>query len=111
MEPPVGRQVLATLQLCAPDRQRPTARGVRRLARRLHEEYKLPVYVLVDNDPWGYYIYTVLKQGSINLAYESQRMAIPNAKFIGSPASIRAVWIAGNVKIKLNERTSPARRN
>ena len=26
-------------------------RGVRRLARRLHEEYGLPVYVLVDNDP------------------------------------------------------------
>ena len=31
-------------------------RGVRRLARRLHEEKRLPVYVLVDNDPWGYYI-------------------------------------------------------
>src|SRR5213596_4133001 len=26
-------------------------RGVRRLARRLHEEKRLPVYVLVDNDP------------------------------------------------------------
>src|SRR5882724_11253017 len=51
-------------------------RGVRRLARRLHEEYKIPVYVLVDNDPWGYYIYSVVKQGSINLAFESQRMAI-----------------------------------
>ncbi|HEU4338816.1 MAG TPA: DNA topoisomerase IV subunit A, partial [Planctomycetota bacterium] len=38
-------------------------RGVRRLARRLHEEQKLPVYVLVDNDPWGYYIYSVVKQG------------------------------------------------
>src|SRR5881409_3181009 len=58
-------------------------RGVRRLARRLHEEQRLPVYVLVDNDPWGYYIYSVVKQGSINLAFESQRMAIPKAKFIG----------------------------
>src|ERR671918_869740 len=58
-------------------------RGVRRLARRLHEEYRLPVYVLVDNDPWGYYIYSVVKQGSINLAFESERMAIPKAKFIG----------------------------
>ena len=58
-------------------------RGVRRLARRLHEEYKIPVYVLVDNDPWGYYIYSVVKQGSINLAFESERMAIPKAKFIG----------------------------
>ncbi|MEK6586950.1 MAG: DNA topoisomerase IV subunit A, partial [Nitrospirota bacterium] len=56
-------------------------RGVRRLACRLHEEHRLPVYVLVDNDPWGYYIYSVVKQGSINLAFESERMAIPKAKF------------------------------
>jgi DNA topoisomerase-6 subunit A len=58
-------------------------RGVRRLCRRIHDEWKKPVYVLVDNDPWGYYIYSVVKQGSINLAFESQRMAIPDAKFIG----------------------------
>jgi len=59
------------------------ARGVRRLLRRMHDELKLPLYVLVDNDPWGLYIYSVLKQGSINLAYESVRMAIPGARFIG----------------------------
>jgi DNA topoisomerase-6 subunit A len=58
-------------------------RGVRRLVYRMHTELKLPVYVLVDNDPWGYYIYSVLKQGSINLAFESGRMAIPAARFIG----------------------------
>jgi len=58
-------------------------RGVRRLMCRMHRELKLPVYVLVDNDPWGYYIYSVVKQGSINLAFESQRMAIPAARFIG----------------------------
>ncbi len=58
-------------------------RGVRRLLNRLHHELNLPVYCLLDNDPWGYYIYSVLKQGSINLAYESKRMAIPEAKFLG----------------------------
>ena len=52
-------------------------RGVRRLLYRMHNELKLPVYCVLDNDPWGYYIYSVLKQGSINLAFESQRMAIP----------------------------------
>ena len=52
-------------------------RGVRRMLYRLHNELKLPVYCLLDNDPWGYYIYSVLKQGSINLAFESKRMAIP----------------------------------
>jgi len=58
-------------------------RGVRRLIYRLHHELNLPVYVLVDNDPWGYYIYSVVKQGSINLAFESTRMAVPAARFVG----------------------------
>ena len=58
-------------------------RGVRRLLHRLHYELQLPVYCLLDNDPWGYYIYSVIKQGSINLAYESKRMAIPNARYVG----------------------------
>lgn len=58
-------------------------RGVRRLVQRMHTELKLPVYVLVDNDPWGFYIYSVIKQGSINLAYESMRMAVPGARFVG----------------------------
>jgi DNA topoisomerase-6 subunit A len=80
-------------------------RGVRRLARRLHEEKKLPVYVLVDNDPWGYYIYSVVKQGSINLAFESERMAIPRAKFIGlSSSDPEAYKLPRNVGIKLNEK-------
>ncbi|MFN4242985.1 MAG: DNA topoisomerase IV subunit A [Tepidisphaerales bacterium] len=58
-------------------------RGVRRLLRRLNEELGLPIYCLLDCDPWGHYIYSVIKQGSISLAFESQRLAIPDAKFIG----------------------------
>jgi DNA topoisomerase-6 subunit A len=80
-------------------------RGVRRLARRLNEERKLPVYVLVDNDPWGYYIYSVIKQGSISLAYESQRMAVPDAKFIGlSSADPEEFGLPRTVGIKLNDK-------
>jgi DNA topoisomerase-6 subunit A len=59
------------------------ARGARRLLQRMSRELKLPVYVLVDCDPWGLYIYSVLKQGSISLAYESMRLALPKARFIG----------------------------
>ncbi len=58
-------------------------RGVRRLLSRMHNELKLPIYCLLDNDPWGFYIYSVIKQGSINLAFESARMAVPAAQFIG----------------------------
>lgn len=79
-------------------------RGVRRLLHRLHNELKLPIYCLLDNDPWGYYIYSVIKQGSINLAYESKRMAIPDAKFLG----LRSIdydrcGLTSSVQIMLND--------
>lgn len=61
-------------------------RGVRRLLQRLHLEHKLPIYVLVDGDPWGIYIYSVLKFGSIGLAHISERLAIPGCKMLGLTA-------------------------
>ena len=79
-------------------------RGVRRLLYRLVDELKLPLYVFVDNDPWGYYIHSVIKQGSINLAYESARMAIPEARFLGlSSYDPERYGIASSVSIKLND--------
>jgi DNA topoisomerase-6 subunit A len=79
-------------------------RGVRRLVQRMHTELKLPVYVLVDNDPWGFYIYSVVKQGSINLAYESMRMAVPAARFLGiSSADPGRYSIPENCAIKMDD--------
>jgi DNA topoisomerase-6 subunit A len=79
-------------------------RGVRRMLHRLHHELKLPVYCLLDNDPWGYYIYSVIKQGSINLAYESRRMAIPEARFLGLRSDdYMRCQLSPSVQIKLNE--------
>jgi DNA topoisomerase-6 subunit A len=79
-------------------------RGVRRMLNRLHNELQLPIYCLLDNDPWGYYIYSVIKQGSINLAYESQRMAIPEAKFLGLRSrDYERCGLLPSVRINLNE--------
>jgi DNA topoisomerase-6 subunit A len=79
-------------------------RGVRRLLHRLHNELELPVYCLLDNDPWGYYIYSVLKQGSINLAFESVRMGIPAAKYIGLRSKdFERCQLSNSVKINLND--------
>lgn len=80
-------------------------RGVRRLLHRLNTELGLPVYCLLDCDPWGHYIYSVIKQGSIALAYESERMAVPDAKFLG----IRAIdyercELTDDVQIDLNDK-------
>jgi DNA topoisomerase-6 subunit A len=79
-------------------------RGVRRLLYRLHNELKLPVYCVLDNDPWGYYIYSVIKQGSINLAFESQRMAIPDAKYLGLRSiDLERCKLPNSVKISLSD--------
>ncbi len=68
-------------------------------------ELKLPVYVLVDNDPWGFYIYSVVKQGSINLAYESMRMAVPDGALRRAcPPSTRTKYkLPSNVAIKMDD--------
>ncbi len=80
------------------------SRGVRRMLFRLHNELKLPVYCLLDNDPWGYYIYSVLKQGSINLAFESKRMAIPDAVFLGLRSiDFERCQLSKSVQINLND--------
>jgi len=59
------------------------ARGIRRLASRLSEDHKLPLYIFTDGDAYGWYIYSVIKWGSMNLAHVSDRLGTPNAKFLG----------------------------
>lgn len=59
------------------------ARAERRLLSRLKEEADIPVYCFCDMDVWGQYIYSVYKQGSINLAFFSEKAACPEAKYLG----------------------------
>ncbi|MDB4995778.1 MAG: hypothetical protein JWM74_3210 [Myxococcaceae bacterium] len=80
------------------------ARGARRFLQRMATELKIPIYILVDNDPWGLYIYSVLKQGSISLAYESMRMAVPNVRFLGmSSFDYKKFTLPNAVEIKLSK--------
>lgn len=80
------------------------SRGVRRLLQRLNSELGLPIYCLLDCDPWGHYIFSVIKQGSISLAFESNRLAIPQAKFIGVRSKdFTACGLSEDVQIALND--------
>jgi DNA topoisomerase VI subunit A len=79
-------------------------RGCRRLLQRLNHELKLPIICLLDCDHWGHYIYSVIKQGSISLAFESTRLAIPDAKFLGIRAKdFRECGLDDAVKIDLTD--------
>jgi len=79
-------------------------RGVRRLLQRFSQQLKLPIICLLDCDPWGHYIFSVIKQGSISLAFESSRLAIPEARFLGIRAKdYEACELPETVKIDLND--------
>jgi DNA topoisomerase VI subunit A len=79
-------------------------RGCRRLLQRFSQELKLPIICLLDCDPWGHYIYSVIKQGSISLAFESSRLAIPQAKYLGIRAKdYRECDLSEAVKIDLSD--------
>lgn len=79
-------------------------RGCRRLLQRLNQELKLPIICVLDCDPWGHYIYSVIKQGSISLAFESSRLAIPDAKFLGIRAKdFKECDLSDAVKIDLEQ--------
>ena len=59
------------------------SRATRRLIHRLHYEHHLPIYVFTDGDPYGFYIYSVVKRGSMRMSYLSTKLAVPEAKFVG----------------------------
>jgi DNA topoisomerase VI subunit A len=83
-----------------------TTRGIRRLLQRLANEQKLPIYVLTDNDPWGIYIYSVLKHGSISLAHMSDEMAIKDVRYLGVTCDDVQQYKLERHYIKLTEQDS-----
>ncbi len=65
-----------------------TAGGVgdiatRMFLKRLNKELNLPVFSLVDSDPYGHYIHSVYLRGSKRLSYESPFLATPDIKLLG----------------------------
>ena len=59
-------------------------RACRRFVRRLADVKKLPVYVFVDGDPYGFgNIYRTLKVGSGNAAHLNEYFCVPQATFMG----------------------------
>lgn len=65
-----------------------TAKGAADIAtrmflRKLSKDLKLPVFSLVDSDPYGHYIHSVYLRGSKRLSYESPFLATPDIKLLG----------------------------
>ncbi|MFA5357311.1 MAG: DNA topoisomerase IV subunit A [archaeon] len=79
------------------------ARGTRRLVHRVHSELEMPIYVFTDGDPYGWYIYSVVKQGSMALAAHSEFLSVPDAKYIGMTLDDVETYDLKNVTEKMKE--------
>ena len=53
----------------------------------MNEEYRIPVTVFTDGDPWSFRIFASVAYGSIKTAHISDYLATPTAQFIGITAS------------------------
>lgn len=58
-------------------------RATRMMARTLNEEWKKPLVVFADADPWGLGIALRYKIGSESLSYDSNRLVTPDAQILG----------------------------
>ncbi|KAH7956822.1 meiotic recombination protein SPO11 [Rhipicephalus sanguineus] len=57
--------------------------NTREFVRRLHVELQLPVYALVDADPYGVEILCVYAYGSLAMASETDSLAVPGIRWLG----------------------------
>jgi DNA topoisomerase-6 subunit A len=79
------------------------ARGTRRLIHRIHDELGLPIICFTDGDPYGWYIYSVIKQGSMALAAHSEFMSVPDAKYVGMTLDDIETYDLKNVTEKMKD--------
>lgn len=78
--------------------------AVRMFLKRLSKELSLPVFSLVDSDPYGHYIHSVYLRGSKRLSYESPFLATPNIKLLGVlTRDLDKYQIPQEVRIKMNK--------
>ena len=86
-----------------------TAKGAADIAtrmflRRLSKDLSLPVFTLVDSDPYGHYIHSVYLRGSKRLSYESPFLATPNIKLLGVlTRDLDKYKIPNNCRIPMNQ--------
>ena len=79
--------------------------GTRAFLKLLVKELKLPVFGLVDSDPYGVHILLVYAVGSKRLSYESQFLVTPEIRWLGvRPSDLDKYQVPRDVRIPLSQR-------
>ncbi|XP_055914986.1 meiotic recombination protein W68 [Eupeodes corollae] len=83
--------------------------GTRLMVKRIWDDFHLPIYALVDADPYGIEIMLVYRYGSKAMAFSADQLACPQIRWIGiQPSEIETLAIPTMAqtrkdKIKINE--------
>lgn len=75
----------------------------RRFIRRLQDQYRLPVYVLTDCCPMGYFVYSVMKRGTVTPGLRCEHLASVNPKYLGVRAMAQSKVDDGQPLLEEND--------
>jgi len=79
--------------------------GTRMFLKLLVRELKLPVFALVDSDPFGVHIMLVYAVGSKRMSYETPFLTIPDIKWLGvRPTDLDKYGIPKTVRIPMTKK-------
>ncbi|MGQ4892519.1 MAG: hypothetical protein ACP6IP_08535 [Candidatus Njordarchaeia archaeon] len=79
--------------------------GTRKFLKMLVKELNLPVFALVDSDPYGLHIMLVYAVGAKRTSYETQFLTIPDIKWLGvRPSDLDKFKIPKTVRIPMTDK-------
>jgi meiotic recombination protein SPO11 len=79
--------------------------GTRKFLKLLVKELSLPVFSLVDSDPYGLHIMLVYAVGAKRTSYETQFLTIPDIKWLGvRPSDLDRFKIPKTVRIPMSDK-------
>ncbi|OCT62417.1 meiotic recombination protein SPO11 isoform X2 [Xenopus laevis] len=85
-----------------------TGKGVpdlntRLLTRKLWDSFHIPIFTLVDADPYGIEIMCIYKYGSISMSYEAHHLTVPAISWLGLlPSDLERLFIPKDALIPLS---------
>ncbi|XP_071966798.1 meiotic recombination protein SPO11 [Engystomops pustulosus] len=86
-----------------------TGKGVpdlntRLFVRKLWDVFQIPIFILVDADPYGIEIMCIYKYGSVSMSFEAHNLTVPSIAWLGLlPSDIERLHIPTEVLIPLSE--------
>nr|XP_033818649.1 meiotic recombination protein SPO11 isoform X1 [Geotrypetes seraphini]XP_033818650.1 meiotic recombination protein SPO11 isoform X1 [Geotrypetes seraphini] len=86
-----------------------TGKGVpdlntRLLVRKLWDTFHIPIFTLVDADPYGIEIMCIYKYGSMSMSFDAHNLTVPSIRWLGIlPSDIKRLHISPDALIPLTE--------